>query len=602
MDSPAYGFLREAGRIINAGQSRSIALTGNIYDLFCLSGDSRGAYVPLIDFLIGHWSIPSHILLVYEVNGPIRFVREGDQARLRDAWLQWRTGKTADDLAIQRMIDRSPPMAAGERDFDVQLQQAIGQPSVALELLRQLCLCSRSELNGQPLLRQNLIVLIEGADLILPEGEIAHLSDRDRHRLNICYDWFSDPGFVNGGDAVVLIAESRSLLNQRIARLPHLLEVAVPAPDEACRLHFIKWFRTQPATGGPLELWGSPEDLAAASAGLSIQALMQLLKGAAHQAAPLTRDAVIEKVGAYIEMQLGEDMVEFKRPNHTLDDVVGFRNLKRFLRDEFMPRIAAGGDDALPGAAVGGAIGSGKTFIFEAVAAELDMVVLVLKNIRSQWYGQTDVLFERLRRVLEALSKVLIFVDEADTQFGGIGPEEHSTERRLTGKIQAMMSDTRLRGRVTWLLMTARIHLLSPDIRRPGRVGDLIIPVLDPEGDDRDDFIRWMARPVLGDDLDAKTLGALKLVTADYSAASFAAIRAELKARHRIGPPLNLDGVLEAVHDQLAPPIEDTRRYQTLQALVNCTRRSLLPDPGATAEDREAWAREIAALEARGIR
>ena len=91
-------------------------------------------------------------------------------------------------------------------------------------------------------------------------------------------------------------------------------------------------------------------------------------------------------------------------------------------------------------------------------------------------------IFERLRRVLEALEKVVIFVDEADTQFGGVGAETHSTERRLTGKIQAMMSDPRLRGRVIWLLMTARIHLLSPDIRRPGRVGDLIIPVLDPEG------------------------------------------------------------------------------------------------------------------------
>ena len=41
------------------------------------------------------------------------------------------------------------------------------------------------------------------------------------------------------------------------------------------------------------------------------------------------------------------------------------------------------------------------------------MVVLVLKNIRSQWFGQTDVVFERLRRVLNALAKVLIFVDEA---------------------------------------------------------------------------------------------------------------------------------------------------------------------------------------------
>ena len=59
-----------------------------------------------------------------------------------------------------------------------------------------------------------------------------------------------------------------------------------------------------------------------------------------------------------------------------------------------------------------------------------------------------------------------------DTQFGGVGPEEHSTERRLTGKVQQMMSDPKLRGRVIWLLMTARIHLLSPDIRRPGRVGE----------------------------------------------------------------------------------------------------------------------------------
>ena len=45
--------------------------------------------------------------------------------------------------------------------------------------------------------------------------------------------------------------------------------------------------------------------------------------------------------------------------------------------------------------------------------------------------------------------------------------------------------------------MTARIHLLSPDIRRPGRVGDLIIPVLDPEDDDRREFLKWVISGVL---------------------------------------------------------------------------------------------------------
>jgi len=38
-----------------------------------------------------------------------------------------------------------------------------------------------------------------------------------------------------------------------------------------------------------------------------------------------------------------------------------------------------------------------------------------------------------------------------------------------------------------------------------------------------------------------------------------------------------------------------------LQAMVNCTRRSLLPEPNVTEEDREGWQAEIRALEALGI-
>ena len=53
---------------------------------------------------------------------------------------------------------------------------------------------------------------------------------------------------------------------------------------------------------------------------------------------------------------------------------------------------------------MGGPIGAGKTFIFEAVAAELDMPVLVLKNIRSQWFGQTDVIANAFAASSKALT------------------------------------------------------------------------------------------------------------------------------------------------------------------------------------------------------
>jgi hypothetical protein len=604
MKPPTHEFLKQAGRILNSGQARTIVLTGNIYDLFCYSDREREDYVPLISHLTASWDLPGLILIVYELNGPIRFPREADAEKVRNAWLRWRSGYDSNELAIQQMLAKGKDAEVLGRvveTYDDSLRKAVNNPTLALELLRQMCFCSRSLLKGQRLLQENLLILIEGADMLVPEAPVASLSDIDRQRVSIFHDWFSDPGFLNGADSVVLIAESRSLLHHRLAGLPQLLEVEVPAPDQAARRHFIRWFNEKQPEQAKIKLWSSQEELALVTAGLSIHALMQLLKGSTYENRTLTQQDVIAKVEAFIQSQLGSDIVEFKKPSHTLKDIVGFRRLKEFLKNELVPRFGATGLEALPGAAVCGPIGGGKTYVFEALAAELDMAVLVLKNIRSQWFGQTDVIFERLRRVLNALSKVLIFVDEADTQFGGVGPDTHETERRLTGKIQAMMSDPQLRGRVIWLLVTARIHLLSPDLRRPGRVGDLIIPILDPEDADREEFLRWVVRPVMAAPLNTEQLQQLSQATKGYSAAAFASLRSELKAKAVAGK-LAFDRILELVGDNIPPAIEDTRRYQALQALVNCTRRSLLPGGNVTEEQRRQWEQELRMLEAKGTR
>jgi SpoVK/Ycf46/Vps4 family AAA+-type ATPase len=392
------------------------------------------------------------------------------------------------------------------------------------------------------------------------------------------------------------------LIHPRVSRLPQVLSVEIPAPDTEVRKHFIQWTENSlsktPITNSNATTAVTSDWLAPATAGLSLHALRQLLVGASYSGQQVQKQDVFSQVEQFIQGQLGEDVIEFKKPEHSLEQVMGFRKLKEFLKEYFIPRLRLPDDRALPGAAVAGPIGGGKTFIFEAVAAELDMPVMVLKNIRSQWFGQTDVIFERLRRVLEALEKVVIFVDEADTQFGGVGEGAHETERRLTGKIQAMMSDPRLRGRVIWLLMTARIHLLSPDIRRPGRVGDLIIPILDPDGEDRREFIDWMIKPTglstpeLVEWLDKEGL------EKDFSSAAYAALRSQLKA----SPPKDKAALEFVIKDFITPAIGPTRRYQTLQALVNCTRRSLLPDPKVTDQERAQWEQEIRQLEIQGIR
>jgi hypothetical protein len=230
----------------------------------------------------------------------------------------------------------------------------------------------------------------------------------------------------------------------------------------------------------------------------------------------------------------------------------------------------------------------------------------VLKNIRSKWYGETDQIFEKLRQILESFHKIMIFVDEADAMFGDINSDQ-DTERRLTGKIQAMMSDPRLKGKVIWLLMTARVHRLSADIRRPGRM-DLIIPILDPDPNDEDttDFIKWALGTNLASHTDANVpnysnIDKLRPIVRNWSPASFASLRSRIKQENC----QDIDQVIEVAQDIISPNIEDVRRYQTLQAKLNCTRRVLLVEKNVSADSfakmRNEWKAAILDLENQGI-
>ncbi|MDE0482495.1 MAG: ATP-binding protein [Candidatus Poribacteria bacterium] len=611
---PTYKFRTEAGLLINSGTSRSIVLHGNIHDLFFVEESDEEDYIPLVPFLTRSWDISGFILIVYELNGPLRFLHTSDREKVRNAFNSWRgesepSQKNTTSLfalpnkAEDPELKTSKSLNASNDLFEQYLNDAIGSPTLALELLRQFCLISRStNVRGEKFLQEKLLIIIEATDMLLPEGEIRSLSLADRHRVSIVQDWISDSDFMKATDTVVFIAESKSLINSRVTRLPQVIDVEIQSPQVEARKHFISWFnRTQKPAKKELNLWGSQSQLAVLTAGLSIQALRQLLVSACYSGEKLRPDNVIEKVSEFIQAQLGEDVVEFKKPAHSLKDIVGNQKLVEFLRTQIIPRITSTGKDSIAGLSVCGPIGSGKTFIFEGLAGELDIPVLVLKNIRSMWFGQTDVIFERLRRLLMALVNVLIFVDEADTQFGDVGRDAHATERRLTGKIQAMMSDPQLRGNITWLLMTARIYNLSPDLRREGRVGDIVIPVLDPTGEDRETFLRWTLSNIFRGEIPDEAFKLLLSLTEGYSAASFASLRADLEAAKNREGELSVDEIVDVISDRILPNIGPIRRYQTLQAFLNCTRKSLLP-VDYSPETRESWLEQIAQLEVMGIR
>jgi hypothetical protein len=147
--------------------------------------------------------------------------------------------------------------------------------------------------------------------------------------------------------------------------------------------------------------------------------------------------------------------------------------------------------------------------------------------------------------------------------------------------------------------MTARIYNLSPDLRREGRVGDMIIPVLDPEGKDRETFIRWSIRGIFNGPISNAFMEKMLQVTEGYSAASFASLRSDLRAVAKDGS-LSMNQILEIAADRILPNIGSVRQYQTLQALTNCTRKSLLPEDYSP-QMRDEWITEIRKLEQMGV-
>ncbi|PYR60676.1 MAG: hypothetical protein DMF85_04375 [Acidobacteria bacterium] len=78
------------------------------------------------------------------------------------------------------------------------------------------------------------------------------------------------------------------------------------------------------------------------------------------------------------------------------------------------------------------------------------------------------------------MGPVVVVVDEADAALGNREQDGDSgTSSRVFGMIAAQMGDTRYRGQILWMLLTARPDLLPIDLKRQGRA-EVHIPLFYP--------------------------------------------------------------------------------------------------------------------------
>ncbi len=125
-----------------------------------------------------------------------------------------------------------------------------------------------------------------------------------------------------------------------------------------------------------------------------------------------------------------------------------------------------------------GPVGTGKTFMVECLAGRSGSARREDEELSRQMGGFHREQSGKIFRLLDALGRCIVFVDEADQALGRRSSDsgDSGVSGRVYGMMAERMSDSSKRGKILWALATSRPDLVEVDLKRPGRI-DVKIPL-----------------------------------------------------------------------------------------------------------------------------
>jgi AAA+ superfamily predicted ATPase len=549
-DLPAWfpSWAAQLAELYFSGTTAAFVLHGNTYDYVRMGDAADARYGTLAEFLaeqlFGRWSIVLH----YDLGRGLRAVAGRDGKRLQEMVT----------LANRKLGD----LSALPKD-----------PGATFALIDRFV---RTNLVAEEKDRLSVAFVIEQASYVFPAGEPGRLSAQASSQLVTLLNWAMSPHVKRLNLAFVMVDEKRADLSDRLTGNPHVAALEVPLPDEKEREAFL---RSSPDEHAALQTFSDYDasQLAKLTAGISLTDLNVLVQTAREGGRRLDAAMFRSLKKRLIERQC-HGLLEFIEPKWTLDTVVGHEAAKARLRED-AALLKRGALDSLPmGYLICGPVGTGKSFLAQCVSGEIGVPCVVLKNFRSKYVGETEGNLEGVLAVLRAMGPVVVIVDEADAALGSRESEGDSgTSSRVFGMIAAQMGDTRYRGRILWMLLTARPDLLPIDLKRQGRA-EVHIPLFYPadEGEIRQMFVVMAAK--LGSKLAPEDVPEIPqrghLSGADIEGIVGRAWRTSLLAGHDRVTREALAGVVS----QFMPSTQGLEReLQETAAMIECTDRQFLP-------------------------
>ena len=281
--------------------------------------------------------------------------------------------------------------------------------------------------------------------------------------------------------------------------------VRVDLPDEAARLGFVRQLEAWRDGGeaspiGQLASGFDSNELARVAGGLRLTDIEELLRKAGSTGEPVSRDAVRGAKQRAIR-QIGRDLVEVLEPEAGFESVAGAAHAKAFF-ERIRGPWAQGRPNVPQAILLAGVPGCGKSMLSKAIARELGVPLLIMRNVREQWVGASERNLETVLWIAENLSPCILWTDEIDQMIGqrGTGASGDSgTSERMLGRIFEFFGSMNKRSRILWLASTNRPDLLDPALLDRFQV---VLPFVHPSRSEREAILPLLARQI-GFELDS---------------------------------------------------------------------------------------------------
>lgn len=357
------------------------------------------------------------------------------------------------------------------------------------------------------------VLFVQYSDLLAPiaEGSV-FLQPEQQIVLETLHRWGADDTIRQAGNMVILISYEGGV-NSLLTRSGVYETIQLPLPDQATRLEFINIMNgsctRDRKTYAALDDGFTNEEMARISNGLRLTDIETVFK-ARRDSVVTRKDIQAVKSRAIREMAGG--LVEVVEPQEGFESIAGLESVKEYF--QFLRWMFQNGSPAIPYAMIlAGVPGSGKSKLCGTLAKELDLPLLILRNLHGPFVGQSEANLERVLQIVESMSPCIILIEEIDQSIGQRGEGQSGdsgTTNRMSQRFwEALGSSQKNRGKNLWIGTSNRPDLLDTAMLDRFQV---VIPFLHPTPNEVEELLPVLISQVgrrFMDDVDLKEIASL---------------------------------------------------------------------------------------------